>query len=156
MSRGDPLKKSTCHNTANPIINQLQITFPGMKSTKTHVDFTTDARVSSPAAISETRLPVILAGRVVELRCNGGRVLLLKPHKRRANPSQNVPLKDGKEMRGYYLMAASCRTTHAACRKGMRRPTSGVVRSPREHIKDKIVTLPTISVYNPLGRDKGS
>ena len=112
--------------------------------------------VFEAAAISETRLPVILAGRVVELRCNGGRVLLLKPHKRRANPSQNVPLKDGKEMRGYYLMAASCRTTHAACRKGMRRPTSGVVRSPREHIKDKIVTLPTISVYNPLGRDKGS
>ena len=111
---------------------------------------------SQSAAISETRLPVILAGRVVELRCNGGRVLLLKPHKRRANPSQNVPLKDGKEMRGYYLMPASCRTTHAACRKGMRRPTSGVVRSPREHIKDKIVTLPTISVYNPLGRDKGS
>ena len=109
-----------------------------------------------PRAISETRLPVILAGRVVELRCNGGRVLLLKRHKRRANPSQNVPLKDGKEMRGYYLMAASCRTTHAACRKGMRRPTSGVVRSPREHIKDKIVTLPTISVHNPLGRDKGS
>ena len=63
--------------------------------------------IPSTAAILETRLPVILAGRVVELRCNGWRVVLLKPHKRRANPSQNVPLKDGEEMRGYYQMAAS-------------------------------------------------
>ena len=58
-------------------------------------------------SISEARPPAISAGRVVELRCNGGRVLLLKPHKRRANPSQNVTLKDGEEMRGYHQMAAA-------------------------------------------------
>ena len=64
-------------------------------------------KYSSPRVISEARPPVILAGRVVELRCNGWRVLLLKAHKRRANPSQNVTLKDGEEMRGYYQMAAA-------------------------------------------------
>ena len=113
-------------------------------------------------AISETRLPVIWAGRVVELRCNGRRVLLLEPHKRRANPSQNVPLKDGEEMRGHYQMAAYPRTTHAACRKGMRRPVVYNVEwfDPQEstlkirssHCRQSpfITLLGEIRAHNPL------